>query len=81
MVHLYWLFLIVPLSAIIGLGLGYGYRGLIRRKLQAFNAPLYAHMIDAKTLLQQLYESTETDIGKYKARMAELIAKIEKVLP
>ena len=64
-----------------GIAIGYGFRGLWNRLLHRANLPIYGKLNDVKTVLHQIYDSGETDIVKFKAKLAEIIAKVEKLLP
>lgn len=64
-----------------GLGVGYGCRGLWNRLLHKLRGPVYSHLADVKTRLEQLYNSAETDAAKVKAEAQKVAAYIEKLLP
>lgn len=64
-----------------GLGVGYGCRGLWNRLLHKLRGPVYANLADVRARLQNLYNSAETDAGKLKAEVQNVITFVEKLLP
>lgn len=72
---------ILFLIFVLGLGLGYGCRGLWNRLLHKLRGPVYSNLNDVKARLLNLYNSAETDAAKLKAEVQSVITFVEKLLP
>lgn len=68
------------LFAIVGIGLGYGFRGLINRIGKYFRKDLIIVAGDVRTQLGIIRHGGETDVAKLKAALDLVIVKLEKVL-
>jgi hypothetical protein len=73
--------LAIAIAAIVGIGLGYGFRGLINRIGKYFRKDIEAVLSDTRNRLNTLYASTETDLAKYKDEIHRAIVAVEKKLP
>ena len=69
------------LVGIIGIGVGYGFRGLINRLGKKFEAPLLGKFNDIYAKLEKVRNSAETDAAKVKEEVLLIMSDIRKMIP